>query len=92
MRCDGRIRRPYLLIHTHNVLCPEDEKYFLVKAADAVLCCLGRAARQRHYVKLAEDLDYHQRRNRTARLSHTKTRITKLHALATITNAQPRAG
>ena len=65
-----------------------------------MLCCLGfglgRAARQRHYAKVAKDLDYHQRRNRTARLSHTKTRIAKLHALgielATITSAQPRAG
>lgn len=63
-----------------------------------MVCCLGlgRAARRRHYVKLAEDLDYYQRRNRTARLSHTKTRIANLHALgidlATITSAQPRAG
>ena len=31
MRCDGRIRGPYLLVHTHNVLCLEDEKHFLVK-------------------------------------------------------------
>ena len=63
-----------------------------------MVSCLsfGRAARRRHYVKLAKNLDYHQRRNRTARVSHTKTRIAKLHTLgidlATITSAEPRAG
>ena len=34
MRRDGRIRGPYLLIHARNVLCPGEEKYFLVKAPE----------------------------------------------------------
>ena len=42
---------------------------------------LSRSERHKHYAKVAKRLAYYQRRNRTARLCHTKTRHALLHSL-----------
>lgn len=51
---------------------------------------LGRTAAQTQIEAAARQIDYYQQRNATARQSHTKTTVRKLHALGITLTELPR--
>lgn len=61
-------------------------------ATDAIVLGLqlDSNARERLYEKAAQCIDYHQRRNASARTSHTRTTIRKLHREGTKLTGLPR--